>query len=81
MTPLQLETACRRYCHLTKQDADEMVPHGAEPDANGNVPMVLLHSPRWTLYAPKIQQVYLVQECIMFAMLPPKGKSKSKSHG
>jgi hypothetical protein len=61
MTDAQLELASRQYCRLINQDADEMV-EGA------NVPTVTV--PRWTLYAPKIKQVWVVQEAIMFALKP-----------
>ncbi len=57
----QLELACRQYCRLTEQNADELVEGPVVPSVS---------VPRWTLYGPKIKQVWLVQEAIMFALKP-----------
>jgi len=68
MTPKQLETAARNYCLLLGLDPDDLVPHDAEPDENGCVIAVLLHSPRWQLIARCLQKHHRMNEAISAAM-------------
>lgn len=61
MSDEQLEIAARQYCRLTNQNADHLVNNPELPGTK---------VPRWMTYVPKIQQLWTVQEAIMFAMKP-----------
>ena len=60
MTPerlAELEPLARAACADAGRDPDYIVPHGADADASGYVPMVLLHSPLWTRIARQIDPI------------------------
>lgn len=64
MNEQQIEQAARKLCELRGLDPDQLLGHGAKPDANGMVPAVLLRSPRWQLVAEQIKDFYQVAQAI-----------------
>lgn len=68
MTDEQIEAAARKLCEIRGIDPDKRVGHGAEPDANGMVPAVMLYSPAWRLVAREVSAFYQVAQAIDFAL-------------
>jgi len=68
MNDQQLETAARKLCEIRGIDPERTVGHGAEPDANGHVPAVMLYSPAWHLVAREIIAFYQVAQAVDFAL-------------
>lgn len=68
MTDEQIEVAARKLCEIRGIDPDRRVGHGAEPDANGLVPAVLLYSPAWRLVAREVTSFYQVAQAIDHAL-------------
>lgn len=58
------ERIARRLCELRKQDPDQWISHGADPDANGFVPAICLHSPLYKRVAIQVQDALLLHEAI-----------------
>lgn len=63
------EPAARQYCELLGVNPDDSIAHGAEPDEDGFVPMVLLHSPRWARVVPLLREHQAKSEAMSLA--PP----------
>lgn len=57
-----LQPAARWLCEQRGVNPDAQVGHGAEPDALGFVPMVLLHSPAWVLAARELHDFTELQQ-------------------
>ena len=62
MTEEQLEIAARKYCELTGQNADDLVEGPVVPS---------ISVPRWRTYVPRIKQLWVVQEAILYALKMP----------
>lgn len=75
MTEAQLEDAARAYCHEMGLDPDELVGHGAGPNAQGNVPAIYMESARWRLVVPQVKAHAAMSKAIHETM---KGE---KEHG
>lgn len=67
MNEKEIEAAARRLCAIRGIDPEVMVGHGAEPNAQGHVPAVWLHSPAWRRLVPEIVAHLQVTE----ALRPP----------
>ena len=82
MTDNELEIAARKYCEILGLDPDAQVSHGADPDANGFVFDILLHSPQWTRIARRIPQHQAMNEAIEFAKrhLVQEGAAPKRPH-
>jgi hypothetical protein len=52
----RVEVVARRLCELRDIDPDAMVPHGAEPDANGIMTLGILYSPAWQRMALEVRR-------------------------
>ncbi|MHB8413894.1 MAG: hypothetical protein ACYDB1_00670 [Acidiferrobacteraceae bacterium] len=64
MTDAELERAARKLCELRSINPDQLIGHGASPDANGNIPAVLLHSPAWKFAAQEIESAQQIAQAI-----------------
>jgi len=71
MNEQTIERAARKLCELRGINPDQMIPHGAQPDARGFVPAVLCHSPAWVLVSKEVRACLQVDTAIDFARSNP----------
>jgi hypothetical protein len=68
MTDEQIEAAARKLCEIRGIDPEKRIGHGAEPNADGMVPAVILYSPAWRLVAREVGAFYQVAQAIDHAL-------------
>lgn len=61
----ELEEASRNLCRVRGQDPDAMVGHGARPNADGTIPLILLSSPAWKIAAIEVENFTAVWNSIL----------------
>ncbi len=66
MTDAQKEAAARELCRLRGIDPDYTVGHGANPNKNGIVPAVCIHSPAWRLALEEIEAQCQLEAAMAF---------------
>lgn len=71
MNAKQLEAASREYCRLVQRDPDEIIGHGADPDAHGVTTLQFYYSRRWERVARDIYDHWIIYESIRSAIAKP----------
>lgn len=74
MNSMQVELAARELCRLRGLDPDQSVGHADDPDENGIVMDVWLHSPAWTRVAREVVAWDQVRQAVEAAgeAMPPE---------
>lgn len=66
LTDATYERMARRYLENLGANPEQMVKHGAEPNADGSVNAVLLQSPLWRIAITDVKTFYAMHEAVTY---------------